>query len=137
MKLPISDDLSRWRKVGRIHQVLLRIRIMSTTERDRLSFRLNGKELPADQLRKINELYRMQAPRYRTGSGYWFVFDLESSHWPRKGNNVLEVELQRRDRQAIPTIYIRDVELEIKYLMGKNYNRGQDADLGPYEHSGM
>jgi hypothetical protein len=27
--------------------------------------------------------------------------------------------------------------LEIKYLMGKHFHRGQDADLGPYEHSGM
>ena len=135
--LPISDDLPRWRKVGRVHQILLRIRIMNSTERDRLSFRLNGKELPTAQLRKINEMYRMQAPRYRTGSGYWFVFHLEPGHWPRRGNNILEVELHRRDRQITPPIYIRDVELEIEYLMGRNYNRGQDADLGPYEHSGM
>jgi len=135
--LPISDDLPRWRKVGRVHAVLLRIRIMNSTERDRLRFRLNGKELPTAQLRKINEMYRMQAPRYRTGSGYWFVFHLESGPWPRKGNNLLEVELQRRDRQAIPPIYVRDVELEIEYLMGRNYNRGQDVDLGPYENSGM
>ncbi len=32
----ISDDLPRWHKVGRVHEVLLRVRVMSTTERDRL-----------------------------------------------------------------------------------------------------
>lgn len=137
INLPISDDLPRWRKVGRVHQVLLRMRVMNTTERDRLRFRLNGRELPADSLRKINEMYRMKAPRYRTGSGYWYIFRLDSGHLPKKGANKLEIELLRRDQQIIPPIYLRDVELEIQYLMGKNYNRGQDQDLGPYENSGM
>ena len=61
----ISDDLPRWHKDGRVHEVLLRVRLMSVTERDRLRFRLNGKELPSGLLRKINQMYRMTAPRYR------------------------------------------------------------------------
>lgn len=131
----ISDDLSRWHKAGRVHEVLLRVRIMNTTERDRLRFRLNGKELPAALLRIINEMYRMSAPRYRTGSGYWFVYRLDRTHWPKRGQNALEVTLLKRDSAVIPEVFIRDVELETKYLMGKNYHRGQDADLGPYEHA--
>ena len=39
--------------------------------------------------------------------------------------------------QALPEIFVRDVELDIKYLMGRNYHRGQDVDLGPYEASGI
>ena len=58
---------------------------MSHTERDRLKFYLNGRELPANLLRKINEMYRMSAPRYRTGSGYWYAFRLDAKHWPKKG----------------------------------------------------
>ena len=58
---------------------------MNTTENDRLRFQLNGVELPAHLLRKINEMYRMRAPRYRTGSGYWFIYRLDPSHWPQKG----------------------------------------------------
>ena len=77
------------------------------------------------------------APRYRTGSGYWFIFRLDRAHWPRKGENTIEVTLTRRDPAAIPQVFIRDVELETKYLMGKNFHRGQDLDLGPYEHSGI
>ena len=53
-----------------------------------------------------------------------------------KGNNTLEVTLTERDSAAVPEVYLRDVELEIKYLMGKNFNRGdggQDLDLGEYE----
>jgi hypothetical protein len=131
--LPISDDLKRWAKVGRVHEVLLRVRIMGTTERDRLRFLLNGKELPAVLLRQINELYRMSAPRYRTGSGYWHVFKLDKAHWPKMGENKIEIELLKRDAQALPELFVRDVELQIKYLMGRNFHRGQDMDLGPCE----
>ena len=137
VNLPISDDLPHWRKAGRVHQVLLRLRIMNATERDRFSFKLNGKELPSTMLRQINEMYRMSAPRYRTGSGYWFIFRLERPHWPRKGNNKVEVCLEKRDPGVVPEVFVRDVELEIKYLMGKNFHRGQDIDLGPAEPSGM
>ena len=137
VKFKISDDLSRWHQVGRIHEVLLRVRIMNTTELDRLRFRLNGVDLPDELLRKLNEMYRMSAPRYRTGSGYWFIYRLDESHWPQRGNNTLEVTLLKRDPDIIPESYIRDVELEVKYLMGKHFHRGQDADLGPYEYSGI
>ena len=82
-------------------------------------------------------MYRMSAPRYRTGSGYWYAFRLDAKHWPKKGNNTLAVELVRRDTQALPEIFVRDVELDIKYLMGRNYHRGQDVDLGPSESSGI
>ncbi len=133
----ISDDLPRWHKAGRVHEILLRLRIMNTTEIDRLRFRLNEVELPSSLLRKINQMYRMQAPRYRTGSGYWFVYRLNPAHWPRQGLNTLEVTLLERDSDITPQIYIRDVELEVKYLMGKHFHRGQDPDMGAYEFSGI
>lgn len=135
IKLPISDDLPRWHKAGRVHQMLLRLRVMNTTELDRLEFRLNGRALPDGLLRKINEMYRMTAPRCRTGSGYWFVYRLDSPDWLRNGENVIEVNLRQRDSDVIPQVELRDVELEIKYLLGKNFHRGQDVDLGPYDRS--
>ncbi len=123
LELTISDDLPRWEQVGRVHEVLLRVRIRNTTENDSLRFELNGTELPGHLLRKINEMYRMRTPRYRTGSGYWFVYRLDPNHWPQKGNNVLEVTLLERDPDVTPQCHVRDVELEIKYLPGKHFNR--------------
>ena len=123
LELTISDDLPRWERVGRVHAVLLRVRIMNTTEKDLLRFQLNGVELPDHLLRKVNEMYRMRAPRYRTGSGYWFIYRLDPSHLPRKGENVLEVTLLLRDPDITPLCYVRDVELEIKYLPGKHFHR--------------
>ena len=129
----VSDELSRWHNRGRVHEVLLRVRVQEINERHKLCFRLNGGELPADDCRIINRMYVMNAPRYRV-LGYWFVFRLQKQFWPRRGENRLEIQLQRSDPQALPPVVVRDVELETKYLMGKNFHRGQDAELGGYEH---
>jgi hypothetical protein len=140
LNLPISDDLPRWDQVGRVHEVLLRIRVMRATERDRLSFKLNGRELPTKLMRKINHVYMMNAPRYRLHSSYWFIFKLDSNHRPNNGDNTVTVTLHGRDPEATPRIFVRDVELELKYLRGKSYYRGlhnTDPDLGPHEHTGM
>jgi hypothetical protein len=129
--LTISDDLPRLQSTHRVHEVLLRFRIMNTTELDGFTFRLNGRPLPESALRTINQLYRMSEPRYRTGSGYWFIYKLQPNDWPLQGKNVLEVTLTERDPDVLPQVFLRDVELEIKYLLGRNFHRGQDPDLGP------
>ena len=131
----VADDLPRWDRVGRVHEVILRVRTLSTTELDRFRFKLNGQELPDSLLRKINRMYRMSAPRYRM-NGYWFVYRLDRAHWPVEGENTLEVTLLERDPDVTPQLVLRDVELDVKYLMGRNFHRGfDDPDTGPYEFS--
>ena len=44
--LPVADDLSRWARSGRVHEVLLRVRVTGTTEQDEISVSLNGHTLP-------------------------------------------------------------------------------------------
>ena len=132
----MSDDLPKWDDVGRVHKVLLRVRIMGMTELDEVSFKLNGKALPDSRRRKINALYRMSAPRYRVGSGYWHIFDLERSHWPVQGDNTLEITHDVVDAAPLDQTYVRDVEIDVRYLMGKNFHRRfVDDELGPYEVS--
>jgi hypothetical protein len=128
----VADDLAKWQQTGRVYEVLLRFRILDTTELDRWRFRFNGELLPASRLRKINEMYKMTAPRYRV-FGYWFVYRLGPEHWPRQGQNAFEVTLLERDPDVVPPVVLRDVEMEIKYLMGKNFRRWQEEDLGPAE----
>ena len=135
VRFAISDDLPRWDSTGRVHEVLLRIGVAGTTELDRISFKLNGKELPASRMRRINQAYRMSAPRNRSGPSYWFVFRPDREHWPVEGENTLEVTLLERDPDVVPPVSLRDVELETKYLLGKSFHRDYvDPDLGPYEH---
>ena len=125
----ISDDLARWGNVGRVHEVLLRMRLVNTTELDSIEFRLNGKSLPGSSLRKINEMYKMKGPGFRV-SGYWFIYQLDPEHWPKKGRNIVEVRVLKRDRDITPQLTLRNVELEVKYLLGKNLGRAADPDLG-------
>ena len=56
---------------------------------------------------------------------------------PVQGDNVIGMTLTRRDPDVSVPVQLRDVELDVKYLMGKNFYRGpscNDSDLGPYEH---
>ena len=138
LDLPVSDNLPYWDERGRIHEVILRLRLMRATERDRLHFKLNGTELPTQLLRTINHTYQLSAPRFRSHSSYWYIFRLDRDHWPLLGDNALEVILGKRDPEATPLLWVRDVELEIRYLRGKSAYRGihnTDTDLGPYEHA--
>ena len=140
LRIPVSDDLARWDAAGRVHEVILRVRVAANTEVDRLSFKFNGRELPQAGLRKINEIYRMKSLRQSggAGSGYWYVFRLEREDWPVNGGNTLEVTLLERDPDVLPKAGVHFAELETRYLMGKNFHRGfVDPDLGPYEHTSM
>ena len=131
----ISDDLRRWDEDERVHEVLVRVGIAGTTQHDRLRFELNGVELPPECMRRINQMYRMTAPRNRSGPTYWFVFRPGKEHWPRQGENVLAVTLLERDAVVPAERTLSDVELEFKYLLGKSFHRDYvDPDLGPYEH---
>ena len=128
----ISDELPRWAETGRVHQVLLRVRLSNTTELDRIEFRLNGKPLPDSRLRKINEMFKLKIPRFFQ-FGYWYVYKLDADHWPAKGLNRLEVELKQRDPEVTPQIAVSNLEVEIKYLLGKNMRRDSETDLGERE----
>jgi len=128
----ISDDLSRWDTMGRVHEVVLRCRVVNSTERDAYRVSLNGAELPDSLRRTVNSFYG-KAPRYRV-QGYWYVFHLDREHWPVQGRNVFEAVLEGRDPDVTPAPALRDVEVEVRYLMGRNYYRlGGDPDLGPQE----
>ena len=131
----ISDDLERWGDMKRVHEVNLRVMLTAVSEIDKITFKLNGKTLPDGLLRTINQMYRLRSPRHRI-FGYWFVFKLDRDHWPQQGVNELEVTLDHRDTVLKMDAGVRDVELDIKYLMGRNFHRGfVDQDLGPYEFS--
>jgi hypothetical protein len=143
----ISDDLARWDLMGRVHEVLLRVRVTSCSEKQRLRFAFNGRELadssmlsnaadtPANAPRRVNQMYTMSSPRYRV-FGQWFVFRLEGEFWPDVGENHFAMTVLERDPEMIQDVALRDVELEIRYLPGKSFNRGfVDEDLGPYDHA--
>ncbi len=139
--MPIADNLEKWKQQERIHDVLLRIRIQDMTELDEFEFKINNKKLPFSICRKINQLYVMpgSAPRDRVMGGYWFIFHLTPEYWPTKGNNEIEISLLKKDSDLSDQIIctVIDIELETKYLKGKNFHREfSDLELGPHEFRG-
>jgi hypothetical protein len=109
-------------------------------------------ELPAASLRVINAMYRMVAPRYRVSGAYWHTFELaraSAAHWPRRGRNVVRVDCDARDpglsrsvgaqlgAQVPVELELRDVELDLQYLLGRSFHRGEDPALGPSVYTDM
>ena len=141
VQFTITDDLQRWDGADRVHEVLIRLRVLGHTELDRLSFRLNGELLPEGSHRRINELYKQRSPYPRVMGGYWHIFRLGPETWPIVGANTVEVTLVERDPDLVEDFCtLRDIELEIKYLMGRSFHRGDgigvgdvDLDLGPHD----
>ena len=136
----IADDLARWAEFEQVYEVLLRVRLLNHTELDRLRFDLNGTELSENGHRRINEIYKQRVPHHRIMGGYWHVFRLGPEHWPVPGNNQLDVTLAQRDPVLDGDCRLHDVELEVRYLMGRNFHRGDgigvgdvDPDLGPHD----
>ena len=111
------------------------------TELDEFEFKINNKTLPFSMCRKINQLYVMpgSAPRDRIMGAYWFIFHLTPEYWPVKGNNEIDISLLKRDPDLSDEIKctVIDIELETKYLKGKNFHREfSDLELGPHEFRG-
>ena len=79
--------------------MILRVRVQETTERDRLRFAFNGKELPQSLLRKINQMYVMGGGRAIGFLAIGMSFVLPGKILGRcRGGNVLEVELLKTGR---------------------------------------
>ncbi len=127
----VSDDLPRQDAADRLHQVLLRVRVTGVSERDRLTVRLNGAELPASGRRPINLTANTSWTRHRV-AGYWYLFPLTADCWPRRGRNTLEVTLDEADPELATPRALHDVELKVDYLIGKSFTRDRDLDLGPF-----
>ena len=86
----VSDDLPHWHERGpRPRGAAAAAGISNVTEIDGIRFELNGAELPGRICRRINQAYRMNAPRHRSGPTCWFVFRLEPEQWPVRGENRL------------------------------------------------
>ena len=140
VSLKAQDDVHHWASSDRVYEILLRLRLLGHTELDRLRFHFNGEELPEESHRRINEIYKQRVPHQRIMGGYWHVFRLGPDHWPKIGDNLVEITMVSRDPDINHTCTLNDVELETRYLRGKNFHRSDgigigdvDPDLGPHD----
>jgi hypothetical protein len=86
-------------------------------------------------LRRINELYRMTAPRYRVNNSYWYCFELvhQPAHWPKLGANAISVRCLHRDERlsASVQLQVRDVELDCSTYQAEHGIEGKIQRSAP------
>ena len=102
----IADDIEAVR--NRIRQLQLKINITDLVTADRLTILLNGRSLENEICRRD---YGSQVAPY---VGQWLEFHLKDV-LPRKGENLLEVVLEKRAEGLASPLRIEQVELIVEY----------------------
>ena len=102
----ISDDIQG--EAGRIRQIRLRINISQLVSADHITLLLNGRSLAGETcLRSSSEPI---APFW----GQWLELQLRDVR-PQKGQNLLEVSLDRRAEGLMSPLVVEDVEIIVEY----------------------
>ena len=110
LRLKVADALTEV-PADELEEVRLHLLLVNLTPVDRLRVQLNGHLI--DRLRDAPTLQ----PGAPTGPNSAFVdliYDLRR-YVPRRGVNVFTVELTHKNHQVQPAVYLRELELSIRY----------------------
>ena len=106
LHLYIADDIEA--ASDRIRQVLLRIRVGGLASEDQIAMSLNGRSLSGETCLRdyglVYDPYRAQ----------WLEFELENVR-PHKGDNTLEIVLQKRPERLGGGVTVDEVEVIVEY----------------------
>jgi len=102
----ISDDIEGASE--RIHRVSLRVNIRDLVSADRLTILLNGRSLANETCMRD---YGSPINAY---TGQWLEFHLKEVR-PRRGENLLEITLDRRPEGLVSPLVVEDVEVIVEY----------------------
>ena len=117
----VGDALDSARADGELGQATLGVRVVQTCPEDRLSFRLNGTELPLDKA--TTTTYYGGTVAYflvkvgmaqRINTHYWFEFDIPLDLL-REGENEVHVTLERRFNALTAQRVLESVEVRTRY----------------------
>jgi len=117
----IGDALDSARADGELGQATLGVRVVQTCPEDRLSFRLNGSELPLDKA--TTTTYYGGTVAYfpvkvgmtqRIDTHYWFEFDIPFALL-REGENVVEVTMERHFKALTAQRVLQSVEVRTRF----------------------
>ena len=115
LRLKIADELTNIPQTE-LEEVRLHLLLVNLTPVDQLCLKLNGDVI--DEFRDAPTL----RPGSPTGPNTAFVdliYDLRQ-RVPKTGINVFTVELTHKNHQVQPDIYLRELELSIRYQKEKN-----------------
>ena len=107
----IADDPQS--DTSRIIQVQLRIYLTNSVSADEFTVLLNGQSLSNEMCRRIrktkHDTFPHSAPR-----NYWLDFELSTIR-PQKGQNTLEISLDKRPPGLVGSVTVEEVEIFVEY----------------------
>jgi len=101
----VADDIET--ASDRIRKVCLKVNIRGLISADKITILLNGESLSSEVCRRD---YGSENPY----TGQWLEFDLEGIR-PRKGQNLLEIALDKRPEGLVSPLVVEDVEVIVEY----------------------
>ena len=102
----VADDIEA--NAERIRQATLRINLRDLVSADEITILLNGDSLANETCRRD---YGSEVNAY---SGQWLEFDLQGVR-PHKGQNLLEIALDKRPEGLVSPLVVEDVEVIVEY----------------------
>ena len=129
----VADDVSHWRKLGRIKSSVLRVRLANVVpDIDDIRVEMNGRELPDSILERVDMNYRLvgqgSAWNVLGPYGYAYDFHLNADHELAHGRNDLKVTVLKKDHDLAHEIVLVEVDCQIEYRLHRNF------ELQPVEY---
>jgi hypothetical protein len=145
-KLPVSifitidDDFESARDEDLLSSLILRLRVVEMTSRDRIDVRVNGQSIPLDRMkirgsqwegRRANFPGAYPAPPWRanaSGAYLWILCDVSHRPRARRGPNEIEVILVEKNPEVVAPLELYNVEIDVRYRRAEkegNYQLGQ------------
>ena len=129
----VADDVSHWRKLGRIKSSVLRVRLANVVpDIDDIRVEMNGRELPDSILERVDMNYRLvgqgSAWNVLGPYGYAYDFHLDTDHELAHGRNDLKVTVLKKDHDLAADILLVEVDCQIEYRPHRNF------ELQPVEY---
>lgn len=115
LRLKVADVLTEV-PAAELAEVRLHLLLVNLTPVDRLRVRLNGSAI--DRYCDAPTL-RPGAPTGPNSAFVDLIYDLRR-HAPRRGINVVTVTLAHKNPQVRPAVYLRELELSIRYRRGES-----------------
>ena len=124
----VADRLHHWHKLGRVKSVVLRVRVDNLIpDYDQVKVEFNRKVLPESILRKVDMTYRLIGPQSSSHSlgayGYAYDYHLGPEHFPKKGRNLVEVKLLKRDPDVDFDPSVLRVDCKIEYRLHRHFEQ--------------
>ena len=87
------------------------------------------RELPASPVELNDLIYRLYNKGVISSYGYVYEYDRPPEHFPKPGQNVVQVMLIRRDRMIDTRFELYNVDLAVRYRTRRNFKTSDSQSV--------